>query len=543
MKTSRSLLLFAAVALAACGPRPATTAPAPAPTTTPTFAKLADAPVNWWLLDPVTDHIPGIGFFRAQRELLAGQQPKRTVVVAVIDNGVDTAHAQIRPHLWTNPNETPGNGVDDDHDGFVDDVYGWDFIGGKNGDVNHDTFELTRLAGGCMDTAKVRSVPEPYRGRCHDLIEQLADKGNEVQQTLQAIARISSIYAQILPLLKGVTNDSPTVASVRAITTTDPAIDRAQKAYLQLASQGITPDVVAEAKDEYTSQMQYGLNTKYDPRPIVGDDYPDTTIMRYGNADVTGPGALHGTHVSGIIGGLPTTVRDSTVQGIDQAVKMMVIRVVPDGDERDKDVANGIRFAADHGAQVINMSFGKSQSPYKALVDAAVRYADSKGVLMVHAAGNDAADVDSSDNFPNQNYLGGGRAVNWIEVGSSSWKGGDSLVAPGSNYGRRNVDVFAPGHDIYSTVAGGGYKSESGTSMASPMVAGLAALIMSYYPNLTVAQVRQIILDSSTRFGDLQAYAGAGSEKESHGRFADLSVSGGIVNAYAALKLAAQRSH
>ena len=218
----------------------------------------------------------------------------------------------------------------------------------------------------------------------------------------------------------------------------------------------------------------------------------------------------------------------------------MALRVVPEGDERDKDIALAIRYAADNGAQVINMSFGKGYSPYKALVDAAVRYADSKEVLMVHAAGNDGTDEAAHPSFPTPVYLDGGRARNWIEVGASSWKGADSVAAPFSNYGRSLVDVFAPGVDIYSTAPGGIAKKESGTSMASPVVAGVAALIMSYYPNLAATDVKRIILESATKLGDrMVVRPGEAGDKV---RFGDLSVTGGIVNAYAALKMAQQLS-
>jgi subtilisin family serine protease len=217
----------------------------------------------------------------------------------------------------------------------------------------------------------------------------------------------------------------------------------------------------------------------------------------------------------------------------------MSVRTVPDGDERDKDVANAIRYAADNGANIINMSFGKAYSPYKSLVDDAVRYADSKGVLMVHAAGNEGEDMAKAASFPTPEYLTGGRAANWIEVGASSWKSRDSLVASFSNYGKARVDVFAPGEDIYSTFPGGGYKKQSGTSMASPVVAGVAALLMSYFPTLTAADVKRIIMQSSTRLGD-QMVTKPG-EAGGMVKFGELSVAGGIVNVFAAVKMAEPR--
>jgi subtilisin family serine protease len=222
-------------------------------------------------------------------------------------------------------------------------------------------------------------------------------------------------------------------------------------------------------------------------------------------------------------------------------VRVISVRTVPDGDERDKDVANAIRYAVDMGAQVINMSFGKAYSPYKRAVDDAVRYADGRGVLMVHAAGNDGEDSGQRPSFPTPFYLDGGRAQNWIDVGASSWKGADNLAASFSNYGQGQVDVFAPGVDILSTVPGGGYEKNSGTSMAAPVVSGLAAILMSYYPNLTAADVKRIILSSATRRGD-QMVVRPGSPNGEKVRFGSLSATGGIVNAYSAVRMAEQAS-
>jgi subtilisin family serine protease len=255
--------------------------------------------------------------------------------------------------------------------------------------------------------------------------------------------------------------------------------------------------------------------------------------MRYGNTIVVGPDASHGTHVAGIV----AAIRDAVgATGIAQSVKIMTLRAVPDGDERDKDVANAIRYAADNGAHIINMSFGKAWSPYKHLVDEAVKYADSKGVLMIHAAGNDGDDMTQAASYPTPVYKDGGRAVNWIEVGATSWRMRDSLVASFSNFGKGVVDVFAPGDDIYSTVPGGKFKKESGTSMASPVVAGVSALLMSYFPTLTAADVKRIVLESSTKLGD-QVVIRPG-EGETKVKFGELSTTGGIVNAFSAIKLA-----
>jgi subtilisin family serine protease len=322
---------------------------------------------------------------------------------------------------------------------------------------------------------------------------------------------------------------------VSAVQSPRPEIQQARQVYLQLAANGITPAEVSEAKKELESRTLYGLNPSYNPRPIVGDDTLNLTQRDYGNTDVTGPDAKHGSHVAGIIG----AVRGNSVgiDGVATAVRIMAVRAVPDGDERDKDIANAIRYAVDNGANVINMSFGKAYSPNKGVVDDAVKYADARGVLMVHAAGNDAENTDVKPSFPTPAYLTGGRAQNWLEIGAISWKGGDSLVATFSNYGAKQVDVFAPGVDILSTIPGGGYERLSGTSMAAPVVTGLAALLMSYYPNLTAADVKHIILTTATRLTNQQVIA-PGAQNGEKVRFGTLSATGGIVNAYEAIRMA-----
>ena len=535
MKSQRPCLALGSacvILLSACA-RSAPTA-APAPTPTPASAPVAGkVPVDWHLLDATANGVPGISLLRAERELLAGRQPKRIVLVAVIDNGMDTTHAALRPHLWSNPKEQP-NGRDDDGNGYADDIRGWNWIGGKDGrNVKQDTYELTRVAAMCGRPKGRDSLPERYRKRCPEIEAEFTRRRAEIDQTLQNIQQIQNILVQISPYLRRAAHtDTLTKEKVEAIQTSNDTVRQSKMIFLQMIAQGITAEDVAAAKEAYSSQARFGFNPAFDPRRIVGDDYPDTLVKNYGNPNVIGPGAEHGTHVAGIIGG----VRTGGGTGIAQSVRLMALRVVPEGDERDKDIALAIRYAVDNGAQVINMSFGKGYSPYKELIDAAVKYADAKGVLMVHAAGNDASDNETHPSFPTPVYVDGGRAKNWIEVGASSWNGKDSLVASFSNYSHTLVDVFAPGVDIYSSVSGGGYKKESGTSAASPVVTGVAALLMSYFPTLTAADVKRIILESSTKLGDeMVVRPGPDGQRV---RFGDLSVTGGIVNVYNAVKMA-----
>jgi len=557
MKSFRSSVIAAAAVLAACAPSrtvtetpapapaPVTTSPAqPAPTTRPPAptVRLTEAPRDWQLLDVATDNVVGVSARKAERELLAGKQPRRTVVVAVIDGGIDTAHVGLKANLWTNPKEIAGNGKDDDNNGYVDDVRGWNFIGGKDGDVHYDALELTRLYARCTKQApgSAAKLPVPDEATCKRASDEFEKQKAETQQLQQNVQQISVVLTRANEILRrAVGTESLTKAKVTAYQPNSSETQQAKMMWLRLADAGITAEEVEKAKKDIESKTKYGLNPQYDPRTIVGDDYSNTAERRYGNADVMGPDARHGTHVAGIIGGVRGTT--GGIDGIASNVKLMMVRTVPDGDERDKDVANAIRYAVDNGANIINMSFGKGYSPEKAAVDEAVKYADSKGVLLVHAAGNDGENLAQKPSFPTPVYTAGGKPNNWIEVGASSWKGLDSLAASFSNYGKAQVDVFAPGVDILSTVPGGGYERESGTSMAAPVVSGVAAMLMSYFPTLSAADVKRILIDSSTRYAD-QRVVKPGAENGEQVTFGSLSATGGVVNAFAAVKLAEQMS-
>jgi subtilisin family serine protease len=534
---SVSALLLGACATAGTT-TPAATVP-PAPVVAPR-APLTEAPPDWQLLDATADGVPGISARRAERELLAGRQPQRTVTVAVIDIGVDTAHPDLRANLWSNSKEIPGNRTDDDRNGYTDDIRGWNFLGGPDGrNVDDETYEVTRLYRAC--TAGAGGGPAPSlspveRADCGRIATDFEKKRAEMQQNVAVIRMIEDTLKVVIPMLSAaVGSDSLTVARVQALRPTRADLRDARELYLRLAENGVTPAVIKEQGETVRGLLEFGLNPAFDPRSIVGDDPANLTQRNYGNSDVTGPDALHGTHVAGIIG----AVRNNGIgiDGIASAVRIMSVRAVPNGDERDKDIANAVRYAVDNGAQIINMSFGKAYSPQKSAVDDAVRYAESRGVLIVHAAGNDGEDVETSPSFPTPGYIGGGHAANWIEVGASSWKGGNALAADFSNFGTQKVDVFAPGVDILSTNVGGGTVRESGTSMAAPVVSGLAALLMSYYPKLTPADVKRIIMTSAVPYRDVMVIR-PGSQDGKTVPFGSLSSTGGVVNAYNAIKMA-----
>ncbi|HEX2190500.1 MAG TPA: S8 family peptidase, partial [Longimicrobiaceae bacterium] len=548
MRTFRlpGLLLLA---LGACAPAQTVGGPAaaqqPAPQAAPAVEPdeaLGLPAANWWQMDQAGG-FPGTGAERAYRELLAGKQPRQTVTVAILDTGVDVEHEDLDGVVWVNEDEVPGNGVDDDRNGYVDDVHGWNFIGGRDGrNVHQDTYEVTRLYAALRkyEGARPDTLNAAARAEYQRFQEIREDFQRQVQQTreqAQQVAGIKTALDQFLAVLRReLGTDSLTVQNVSALRPVRMEVMQARQAYLQLAAAGITPKQVDDEVERLQGRLRQGLNPDFDPRSVVGDRYDDPTDRIYGNNDVEGPDASHGTHVAGIVAA--ERGNGLGVDGIASGARIMSVRVVPDGDERDKDVANAIRYAVDNGARIINMSFGKGHSPQKAWVDDAVRYAESKGVLLVHAAGNDAANLDEEPSYPVRTFLSGGQPRNWIEVGASSYAA-DSLAANFSNYSRTRVDVFAPGVSILSTVPGNDYQRNQGTSMAAPVVSGLAALILSYYPELTAVQVRDIILETATRFPGQVIRPG-----EEGGRipFAELSATGGVVNAYEALRLAEQRA-
>ena len=499
--------------------------------------------INWQNMDLQRDSVFGISTEKAYADILKDKTPTK-VKVAVIDSGIDSTHEDLAGVLWVNPKEIPGNGKDDDHDGYVDDIHGWDFIGGKTGDIHYENLELTRI---------VRRDEAQYDGA-----DSLAERTNDPK----GYAAFQSAYKDFSNQLAAAKKDTAATHKVEEILTelaektgkTNPTLDDLKALQLDDSTQNAIRNLVVnrlpfypnyealqarehEVYEFFLTRTNYNLNLSFDPRHIVGDDYADQNQRYYGNNDTQGPDARHGTHVAGIIG----AVRDNHIglNGVANDVTIISVRTVPDGDERDKDVANAIRYAVNAGARVINMSFGKSYSWDKQVVDDAVRYAEQKDVLLVHAAGNDGKDLDSADNrfFPNKYFADSGVARNWITVGASGWKDDSTLVAPFSNFGKTTVDVFAPGEMIYSSIPESKYAKFSGTSMASPVVTGLAALIREYYPNLTAEQVKDIIMKSVVKPDHIVRVKEDGKIRDV--KMSDICVSGGVVNTYNALKLAA----
>ncbi|MCR8556959.1 S8 family serine peptidase [Mucilaginibacter sp. BJC16-A38] len=470
---------------------------------------LAQRIPNWQNKDLQRDSLFGISTEKAYT-LLKGKKAV-PVIVAVIDAGVDTLHEDLKEVLWVNPRKKKGD----------DGTFGWSYLGSAKGNVHYDNLELTR---------QVRQFIQKDTGRLntgdltafHEETKALDQKKRDADKGLKYYTN----YLQALNFFaEQVHSSAPTVSDLEAYL---PKAGR-NADYVQFVISGMKKkndynDLkkdVQEGIDHFKEQENYQLNTAYDPRVIVGDDYFNSKQRNYGSPDVMGPDPTHGTHVAGIIAGIRGNGLGA--DGIADHVKILAIRTVPDGDERDKDVANAIRYAADHGAKVINMSFGKAYSQDKKAVDEAVKYALKKDVLLVQAAGNNNENIDSVANFPNRQYLHGEDAGAYIVVGASGLHPDSTLKASFSNYGKTAVDVFAPGVQIYSSIPGSKYAYFDGTSMACPVVAGLAALIREYYPKLSAVQVKEIILRSVVKSDFLAKYC----------------LTGGVVNVYNALQLAA----
>jgi len=508
-----------------------------------------EIPKDWFLKDPEQDSLQGVSSERTYATLLK-DQPSRKVLVAVIDSGIDIDHEDLKTIIWVNEKEIPGNGIDDDKNGYVDDVHGWNFIGGKDGNVGPDTYELTReymrlskkfeSADSIKSRKKHRSEFEGFV-KIKDKYQKLKIKNEQQYKLYSSAYRYTKSSIDSVKRFLNAEQLNPD--AVRAIVTTSPRLLFSKSVVSGIyKTQGDDVDLdsyvaeIKEAVDYYEVIVKYGYNTEFDSRKIVGDTYANLAERFYGNNDVKGPDPEHGTHVAGIIGA--DRNNEIGIKGIADNVRIMAVRAVPNGDERDKDIANAIIYAVDNGAKIINMSFGKSFSPEKATVDKAVKYAEQKGVLLIHAAGNDGDDMDKETDFPTRKYLNGKEAKNWIEVGASSWGANQNFVGNFSNFGKKSVSLFAPGVEVYSTTPNNHYKNMDGTSMASPSVAGVAALLMSYFPDLTAIEIKDILLKSSRKFDNLKVQK-PGSKEEVP--FESLSETGGLVNAYEAVKMAKVR--
>lgn len=511
--------------------------------------------MTWYHKDFSTTKIYGINTQNAYKFLESKGLKPKTVVVGVIDSGVEVDHPGLIKNIWTNPNEVPNNGKDDDNNGYIDDIHGWNFIGGKTGDVEVDNLEVTRTvkkyqnlfegANSAENKANQAKMPNEFAIylKAKEMFNQ---KSIEAKQGYMQFSEFSKALPSIVATLKGKTLTKENLASITPSTQEDRRnLSILSQVVADPSMQGKSPEEVQKflekevksALDYYEPQATKQYNLEYAARSIVGDDYDNLDEKYYGNNHYEGPKAMHGTHVSGIIAGYP---QGKEIQyGVAYKVaKIMTVRAVPDGDERDKDVANAIRFAVDNGAKIINMSFGKPFSPNKEKVWEAFQYAQDKGVLLVHAAGNDNNNLEEEENFPT-NFKSQKDATpfinNLITVGAST-NNPEFLRAEFSNYSGRMVDVFAPGDKIYSTVTDNKYEYEQGTSMASPVVAGASAVLLAYMPNLKPDQIIETFVKTAN-VSDVNAML----KSNTNNRFDLISKSGGVIDLYKAAKYAYEK--
>jgi len=512
---------------------------------------------SWYQGDIQKDSVYGISLTKAYN-FLQGRQPK-PVIVAVIDSGIDTTHESLKGILWTNPKEIPGNGIDDDGNGYVDDVHGWNFLGNKNGtDLRKDVDEKSRLyyryknkfSGKTINADSLDESDKWLYSQWQKAAGEMNISGDE-QMELALLDYTCKAFRKHEEIIKQELNkDIFTSGEVEKFQPATAKGKQAKIGYITcLKMFGVDQDdetntsIMSELNEYIEGKKQSLEEKKAQPedyrKKIINDDYLNLNDRYYGNNDIMGPAPMHGTHVSGIIAGKKDNA--TGVQGIDANVRIMMIRAIPDGDEYDKDIALAIRYAVDNGAKVINMSFGKSFSPEKKWVDEAVEYAASKDVLLIHAAGNESHDIDTVDNFPNSQLKEySSKAANFITVGASGDPhiGDGRIVADFSNYGQ-TVDIMAPGVKIYSTLPGNSkYGFEQGTSMSAPVVTGIAAIIRSYFPQLTARQVKFAIERSAFRLTDSTVLVRQpGSEQMVS--LSNLCSAAGLVNAYNAVQLAA----
>lgn len=501
--------------------------------------------MTWYHKDFGSANVYGVNTDNAYKYLESKGLKAKPVIVGVLDSGVEVDHPGLVKNMWKNPNEVPNNGKDDDNNGYIDDIHGWNFMGGKNGDIDVDNMEVTRVVkkyqsvfegpDSSVNKANQAKMPEEFAMYMKSK-EIFTKKSIEARQGYETYSRLQQMIPSMIALLNGnnltpeivasikpTTQEQAMAASVLSQLATDPSVKGKSPAEVQTFLEA----QMKEAIDYYGPQATKQYNLDFDPRAeIVGDNYDDYSQKNYGNNNYEGPDAQHGTHVAGIIAGTPHGTENQYGVGYKTA-KIMTVRTVPNGDERDKDVANSIRYAVDNGAKILNMSFGKPVSPGKNVVWDAFKYAEDKGVLLVKAAGNENEDISENTYYPsNFKDAKDEKAFisNMLVVGAST-NDNEFLRASFSNYNQKMVDVFAPGDKIYSTVPDGKYEYLQGTSMASPVVAGAASVLWAYMPNLSPQQIIESLVKTSNK-----SSVNAMISSNTNNRFDLISQAGGVID-------------
>ncbi|MFW7524734.1 S8 family peptidase [Vibrio ostreicida] len=490
---------------------------------------------DWFNASANYSSLQGVGADYVYESLMPPLKPQ-PVIVAVLDSGVDVDHEDLKNKLWTNVDEIPGNGIDDDGNGYIDDIHGWNFLGNSLGvNVDHDTLEVTREYKKYLELLEgkhwiPRKKREYYEGVEADYLASV----NSYQESLDKVTQATEQANQFKSTITQLTDHKDfTVGGLQVLLNhaNQDVVDAAQ-GLLSVFESWYSFDYLESRRVRYQESLDYHYNLEFDTRKdVVMDDIYNPWEKGYGNNDVKGPVGSHGTHVAGIIAA--ERRNGLGIDGLSDAAQIMAVRMVPNGDERDKDIANAVRYAVDNGAKIINMSFGKSYSPRKFIVDHAFRYAARKGVLIVHSAGNSRNDNDIKPSFPNRyaKHSWSKPISTWMDVGASAKHADNALVASFSNFGQESVDVFAPGYRILSSTPNNTYSAYSGTSMAAPVVSGVAAMVWSRYPDLSAVEMKELLMSQSRNYPEL--LVNKPSTPEDLVPFSTLSISGGIVDAEA----------
>ncbi|MCT4614676.1 MAG: S8 family peptidase [Marinifilaceae bacterium] len=496
--------------------------------------------LNWCIKDPQNTEFQGVSVNKLYKSFLKNQKATKEIIVAVIDSGVDIEHEDLVGKIWQNQDEIADNGIDDDNNGYIDDINGWNFLGNTKGEIlEFENLEYVRIFKSLSQKYDTITSEEElaYKDRKdYYLFRELQTKYykelTEKNERAKEIEELELRFNIIEKLLETELKDKDlNYSNVKNLNSKSAFINNAKNAYLSFHDAGVTKKDLIKLKDNNSNYINKFLNINYNPREIIGDNPSDLSQRNYGNPNVIGSGADHGTFVAGIIAA--NRNNNIGIDGICDNVKLMCLRVVPGGDERDKDVALAVRYAVDNGARIINMSFGKYHSPQKEMVDDAIKYAEQKGVLIIHAAGNDGINIDRNAHYPDPQYLNKGKANNIITVGASGPNLDKNVAGDFSNYGKNKVDIFAPGVKILSLNVDDKYEIADGTSYSAPVVSGIAALLWSHFPDLKYMDIKNAILNSSNK---LELKVLKPGEKSKMVKFNKLCTSGGIVNAYNAFE-------
>lgn len=497
------------------------------------FGQVSSKVLNWY-------NGGGVGMKTEKAYKRLKNHTSSPVIVAIIDSGMDIEHEDLQGKIWVNTKEIPNNGIDDDGNGYIDDIHGWNFLGNANGEnANNARLEKTRIVARYRDKFDnmTESQVDATEMEVYKMYQQAKKEINEDRAKYTAymgqMDQLKMIIAMVPKMVeKELGKANYTVKDLKKWKPKTDELKQMQGLALAIASGELTLDVIKEQEDHLRDMLEYNLNIDFDDRAIIGDDLYTATDNNYGNGDVEGPDALHGTHVGGIVGAIRGNNKGG--DGVAENVQLMSVRAVPNGDEFDKDIANAIIYAVNNGASVINMSFGKSFSPDAKRVYDALKYADEKGVLLIHAAGNDNKDVDLEPNFPTSKYsFQTTKLDHYLTIGASTRVKKNLLPADFSNYGQTSVDIFAPGHEIYNSVPQSEYKLLQGTSMAAPMVAGAAAMLKSYFPEMSMKEIKEILLETGKSFKTKKQILPGTDQKV---EFGTLSVTGKIIDLDAAVK-------